>query len=232
MVHNRCSASFADAVGLVSNARDSVVGSVAARAGAAARAHAAAAKHNSAAETIPGDTGWHAAPDLRASRAADCCWSASRAVGCLTRWNGRASGRIVVAALRLADRAGDAANPGSGDSAAAAVVVAVALRGAAAHADGFAPARRAAGPDPAAFFDLAVRAGDFAPSVVAVECVAGPDSAGHADDFVPSVVAVGCAAGPDSVGHAAAVVRRAVGRLVADHDVDLLGGVDSGAPVE
>src|SRR2546430_10548658 len=157
--------------------------------------------------------------------------------------------------MRLADRADDVANPGSVDPAAAsvAVVVAVALRGAAVHADGFAPARRAAGPDPAAFFDLAVRADDFVPSVVAVECVAGPDSVGHADDFVPSVVAVPGAADPDSAAffdlavragdsdcadliqlaalpvglHAAAVVPRAVGRLVAGHS-----GVDSGAPVD
>src|SRR5438105_1840881 len=110
MVHNRCSASFADAVGLVSNAGDSFAGSATVNGVFAARAHAAAAKRNSAGETIPGDTGWLAAPDLRASRAAGCL-SASCPAGCLTRWNGRARGRIVVAAMRLADRADDVANP-------------------------------------------------------------------------------------------------------------------------
>lgn len=212
MVHNRCSASFADAVGLVSSGRDIFAGSVAVHAGAAARAHAAAAMRNSAGVTIPGDTGWHAAPDLHASRAA----------GCLYDRNKRA--QIVVAASRLADRADVSANPESVDSVAADVAVVAVLC-------------------------AAVHAGDFVPVVRA----AGPDSAGCADDFVPSVVAAGCAAGPDSAGffdlavragdfgradltqlaalrvglHAAAVVRRAVGRLVADHS-----GVDSGAPVE
>ena len=66
-----------------------------------------------------------------------------------------------------------------------------------------------------------VRAGGFVP----VRRAAGPDSGSRADDS-------GCAdltqLAALRVGlHAAAVVRRAVGRLVAAHF-----GVDSGAPVE
>src|SRR2546423_13939250 len=110
MVRNRCNANFADAVGLVSDGRDIFAGSVTARGVVAAQEYAAVAKHNSAAETIPGDTGWHVAPDSRASRAADY----------LSGRRKRARGRTIGAALRLAVHAGVAVNPGTVRSVAAA----------------------------------------------------------------------------------------------------------------
>src|SRR6266516_781698 len=237
MVHNRCSASFEDAVGPVASAGDTFAGSATVPGVSAARACAVAARHNSAGETFRCDTGWHAVPHSRASRVG-CC---------LSDWNRRASDRIAVAASRLAadhagvvashcsvgsvaDHAGGAANRCSADS----VAAGVAGPGPAEHAGGFVPSVAAVlhAADPGS----AGHAGGFVPNAVAVLRAVGPDSAGRAGGFVPNVVAAGRAAGPDSVGragdsvpvvpagliqsaalhvelHAAVVVRRAVGRL-------------------
>src|SRR6266545_4199436 len=209
MAHNRCSASFAGAVGLVSDARDSFAGSVTVRGAAAVRADAVVANHNSAVETIPGDTDLHAAPDTGASHAA------CRPVDYSGDRNKRA--RTVVAALRPAvavhaDDVEAAANPDSAESAVVGVAVpnaAVAERAvvpdSVAHAGGFVPVQRAVVPGSAEHVD------DFAPSAVAVARAADPDSAGRAGGFAPNAVAVPA----DSVAHAGAVVRRVARRPAA-----------------
>src|SRR6266545_2516042 len=208
MAHNRCSASFAGAVGLVSDARDSFAGSVTVRGAAAVRADAVVANHNSAVETIPGDTDLHAAPDTGASHAA------CRPVDYSGDRNKRA--RTVVAALRPAvavhaDDVEAAANPDSAESAVVGVAVpnaAVAERAvvpdSVAHAGGFVAVARAADPDSAG------RAGGFAPNAVAVPA----DSVAHAGGSVPSVDSAQLAALRVAL-HAGAVVRRVARRPAA-----------------
>src|SRR6266545_2450847 len=191
MAHNRCSASFAGAVGLVSDARDSFAGSVTVRGAAAVRADAVVANHNSAVETIPGDTDLHAAPDTGASHAA------CRPVDYSGDRNKRA--RTVVAALRPAV----VAHAGGFVPVQRAVVP-----GSAEHVDDFAPSAvavaRAADPDSAG------RAGGFAPNAVAVPA----DSVAHAGGSVPSVDSAQLAALRVAL-HAGAVVRRVARRPAA-----------------
>jgi hypothetical protein len=208
MVHSRCSASFADAIGRVSSLRDTLADRPAVRRVAVARANAVVAKHNSADETIPDDTDLHAAPDRRASRAAEH----------LRDWvsDQNSRDRTVVAELRLAVHADDVEGAANLDFvglvAAGGLVPSVFVPSAVAehavapdsveHAGDSVPVVRVVVPGSAA------HAGGFAPNAVA----APADSAARVGGSVASVD-FDQLAGLRAGFHAAAVVRHVAVRL-------------------